>query len=220
MRVSRETAVAHRAAMVAAASRLFRARGLDRVGVAEITRAAGLTHGGFYGHFASKDALAAEAVTAAFDEGRSRLESGSLEDYLKGYLSRFHRDHPESGCPIPSLGADVLQADAAVGRPFVAGVDRLTAALAARLEGGEAGDRQARATALVALLIGGLTLARARAASDREGSDRLLKALRAQALELAGLGAAPPGPTDPGVAFAPAIPSPHGSPVEETASKR
>src|SRR5687768_14918347 len=75
VKVTKEQAAAHRAAIVAAAGRLFRERGFDGVGVAEITRAAGLTHGGFYGHFASKDALAAEACGQAFAESLARLEA-------------------------------------------------------------------------------------------------------------------------------------------------
>ncbi|WP_247896718.1 TetR/AcrR family transcriptional regulator [Azospirillum argentinense] len=73
MKVSKEKAAENRAAIVKAAGRLFRERGFDKVGVAEITKAAGLTHGGFYGHFASKDALAAEACEAAFAESLGRL---------------------------------------------------------------------------------------------------------------------------------------------------
>jgi len=183
-RVSREAAAAHRAAIVRAAGRLFRARGFERVGVAEITREAGLTHGGFYGHFASKEALAAEALTAAFAESRARLDEGTLEHWVKGYLSRSHRDHPESGCPIPSLAADVTHGCQAVRGAFAAGLEMLTDAVAERLADLAEGDRGARATALVALMVGGMGLARPLAAIDRAGSDGLLLALRAQALAL------------------------------------
>lgn len=180
-RVSRETAAAHRAAIVAAAGRLFRRGGFERVGVAEITREAGLTHGAFYGHFASKDALAAEAVAAAFDESRHRLDTVAPADWVRGYLSRGHRDAPESGCPIPALATDAIRADEAVRSVFVDGVEELTNALAERLEGTAEADRRRRAEALLALMVGGLTLARALAASDRERSDRLLVDLREEA---------------------------------------
>ena len=95
MRVSKETAAAHRGAIVAAAGRLFRAHGVAGVAVAEITRACGLTHGGFYGHFASKEALAAEAIAGAFAEGLARLEAAAdLATYVRIYLSRSHRVAP------------------------------------------------------------------------------------------------------------------------------
>lgn len=184
-RVSRETAAAHRTAIVAAAGRLFRQRGFERVGVAEITREAGLTHGGFYGHFASKDALAAEALTAAFAESRALVEAATLEGWVRSYLSRAHRDHPESGCPIPALAADVAQGAEPIRRAFAEGLSTLTAAVAARLDHLGEAERAARAAALVALMVGGLGLARTLVAIDREGSDRLLLTLRVQALALA-----------------------------------
>lgn len=180
-RVSRETAAAHRAAIVAAAGQLFRRRGFERVGVAEITRAAGLTHGGFYGHFASKDALAAEALAAAFAESRAHLEAGSLATWVKAYLSRSHRDTPESGCPLPALAADVAQGEEPVRRAFAAGLDMLTTAVAERLAAVPEADRRRRAGALVALMVGGIGLTRSLVAIDREGSDRLLADLRREA---------------------------------------
>ena len=183
-RVSRETAAAHRTAIVRAAGRLFRARGLERVGVAEITREAGLTHGGFYGHFASKDALAAEALEAAFAESRARLDEGTIESWVKGYLSRTHRDHPDEGCPIPALAAEAAQTGGAIGQAFAEGVSRLTDLVAERLDGDDPADRRGRAAALLATLIGGLTLARSLAATDREASDALLRDLRRRALGL------------------------------------
>lgn len=184
-RVSREAAAAHRAAMVAAASRLVRARGVDGVRVAEVTREAGLTHGGFYGHFADKTALVEEALAAAFDEGRGRLEEVGLEGYLRAYLSRSHRDHPESGCPIPALAAEIDHGDAATRSAFAEGVAALVAAIAARLPDADPEARAGRAAALAALLVGGLTLARAQAATDLDASDRLLRSLRRRALAMA-----------------------------------
>ncbi|NLH82181.1 MAG: TetR/AcrR family transcriptional regulator [Phyllobacteriaceae bacterium] len=183
-RVSKAAAADHRAAIVRAAGRLFRARGLDRVGVAEVTKAAGLTHGGFYGHFASKEALAVEAIAAAFAEGRTRLEADGLDAYLRGYLSRGHRDHPEEGCPLPALAAGpapgVEVADA-----LAAGTRTLVEAIAARLPAVDGAPDVGRALALTALAVGGQVLARMSAASDRPFSDRLLRETRALALDLA-----------------------------------
>ena len=155
-RVSRETAATHRKAMVRAASRLFRARGLDGVGVAEITRAAGLTHGGFYGHFASKEALAAEAVGAAFEEGRVRLETRGLEAWLRGYLSRGHRDRPDEGCPLLAFPSPHARLPDEVATELAGGAARLLDAVAERLpalDGEDAESRARRAAALLATHI-------------------------------------------------------------------
>ena len=109
VKVTKQQAAENRAAVVKAAGRLFRAHGFDGVGVAEITRAAGLTHGGFYGQFASKDALAAEACGQAFAESLALLRPGwtgpvatSLR-YVDSYLSERHRDHPRRRLPDGGL---------------------------------------------------------------------------------------------------------------------
>lgn len=182
-RVSRETAAAHREAIVAAAGRLFRARGVERVGVAEVTREAGLTHGGFYGHFASKEALAAEAIAAAFAESRQRIATLAPEAWVKAYLSRSHRDAPESGCPLPALAAEAARGDESLGRAFAEGLAALVEALADRLGDGPVGGRRAAANELVALMVGGQSLARSLARVDRTASDALLLDLRGRALD-------------------------------------
>lgn len=187
MRVSKEKAAAHRGAIVTAAGRLFRRRGFAGVAVAEITREAGLTHGGFYGHFASKEALAAEAIAAAFAEGLARLDAApDLPTYLRGYLSRSHRDHPEDGCVMAALSADVGRcgdaAEAAWAEGVEAFVDRLTRRLRATSRDEEAARR--RATAVLSMMVGGLALARTLARGAPETSTRMLAALRAEAMAL------------------------------------
>ena len=134
MKVSKEKAAAHRAAIVDAAERLFRERGFDGVGVAEITKAAGLTHGGFYGHFASKEVLAAEACGEAFAKSRVRAaRSTDLAGYIASYLSPRHRDRPEAGCPMPAYATEVARQGAVVQEQFVAGVDRFVEVVDASL---------------------------------------------------------------------------------------
>lgn len=194
MRVSKETAAAHRGAIVVAAGRLFRRHGISGVAVAEITRAAGLTHGGFYGHFASKEALAGEAIAGAFSEGLARLETApDLAGYLRGYLSRGHRDRPEDGCVMVALGTEVGRCGEVVDAVWAMGVAGFVAALARRLPEGATDDdaRRARASALLAMLVGGLSLARGLARTDIAASDRLLTTLRAEAARLAGLAPSP-----------------------------
>src|ERR1700754_1645301 len=112
-RVSRRQAQANRAAVVAASSRLFRERGIDGVSVPELTGAAGLTHGGFYRQFASKDALAALACTAGFEGLLAGLPEaprpGDLRAFLDSYLSPGHRAGPADGCPTTAFASDVTR---------------------------------------------------------------------------------------------------------------
>lgn len=187
MKVSKEKAAAHRAAMVKAAGRLFRERGFDGVGVAEITRAAGLTHGGFYGHFESKGALAAEACGAVLDMAVDRLPGGSravaadLGGFLDSYLTERHRDRSGDGCPMVAFASDMPRQDAALQAPFGTGLETYLAKIEALLpehdaEGGR--SRRDRAIALVSTLVGGLALSRATAKSAPELSAEILAALR------------------------------------------
>jgi len=191
MRVTKEKAAEHRAAILEAAARLFRQRGFDGVGVADIMKEAGLTHGGFYGHFASKDALAAEACGAAFAQTLRRQEThraDGLSGLLDRYLSARHRDHPEGGCPMPAFASEIgHQADAVQDR-FAAGVAGNVDLVASLLpeDAGAPDERRRRAIAIVAGLVGGLALARATAAAAPELSAEILAAVRAELGALAG----------------------------------
>ncbi|MFV3128846.1 TetR/AcrR family transcriptional regulator [Niveispirillum sp. KHB5.9] len=180
MRVSKQKVGEHRDAILVAASRLFRARGFDKVGVAEVTQAAGLTHGGFYGHFASKEALAAEVCDLSFGNAVRRVQaSASLEDYIDYYASTEHRDR-EGPCPMVALGTDVSRLSGPVRAHFSAGVARYVAALRAFMPEDDK-LAEGRASALVSILVGGLSLARALAASDPALSESILDGVRAQA---------------------------------------
>src|SRR5690348_17056449 len=101
MRVSREKAAENRERIVETASRMFREKGFDGVGVDTIMNGAGLTHGGFYGHFGSKDDLAAEAVRRALESGVEK-QSGyaTLSELVSGYLSERHCADRADGCAI------------------------------------------------------------------------------------------------------------------------
>jgi len=197
MKVTKAKAAENRTAIVAAASRLFRERGFDGVGVAEIMQAAGLTHGGFYGNFASKDALAAEACACSFAQSGTRATPGSgatggdLAAYLDTYLSERHRDRPANGCPVAAYVTEVARQDDAVQAEFTAGVARLVDCIAERLAAGEHGvedaeERRSRALTVLAAMAGGMALARATALSNRELSAEILAAVRAQVGRLAG----------------------------------
>jgi TetR/AcrR family transcriptional repressor of nem operon len=195
MKVTREKAAAHRAAIVKAAGRLFRRRGFDKVGVAEITKAAGLTHGGFYGHFASKDALAAEACGQAFAESLDRLSAkadapgGDLLAYVESYLSEHHRDRRDGGCPMAALAAEVPRQERPVQTCFAEGCGRFIDEIAKRLPvsgSGEAApaERRNRAIAVLSTMVGGMALARATARSSPDLSAEILASVRGQIARL------------------------------------
>src|SRR5262245_37831732 len=110
MRVSREQAAANRERIVEAAARLFRECGFDGVGVDAIMKEAGLTHGGFYGHFGSKDDLAAEAVARALAQGTEKLGGDmNLDAFVRAYLSERYCADRGDGCALAALGADMAR---------------------------------------------------------------------------------------------------------------
>jgi len=114
VRVTREQAAANREKILEVAGTLFRERGYDGIGVADIMKHAGLTHGGFYGHFPSKDDLAAEINprVLGLDGWLERLTgraNPSLTDVVRKYLTRRHRDDAGHGCLVAALGSDVVR---------------------------------------------------------------------------------------------------------------
>src|SRR6266480_4084989 len=118
MKVSREQAAANRENVVDVASTLFRKHGFDGIGVADIMKAAGLTHGGFYRNFASKDDLAVKAseraiadTTALLKDGLAQQPKDPFRALIEGYVSSAHRDDPGSGCILPALAVDAARSD-------------------------------------------------------------------------------------------------------------
>jgi len=180
MRNSREVAAENRDRIVAVAAKLFRERGIAAVGVAELMEAAGMTHGGFYKHFSSKDALIDEACRYSFQEPggglREAAETAARGQELKAvvdrYLSRRHRDNPGSGCALAALGGEVGNRESAAREALAAGREKLIA-LVARYMKGE--DVAQRASAFVALMVGALINARL---SDGASSDAVLRAAK------------------------------------------
>lgn len=166
------------------AARALRARGPERLGVAEVMAEAGLTHGGFYAHFKSKDDLLAAAVEEAFRDGRALWMTATqdrpgiegLARYIDLYVSDQHRDRLDTGCPVAALGADFARTESAAGDAFRANVDRLLGAIAERLPGEDPQARAAEAGALFGEMMGAVLVARA--ATDREASNHLLAAAR------------------------------------------
>jgi TetR/AcrR family transcriptional repressor of nem operon len=169
---------ANRAALVQAASALIRERGTAGLTLDGVAARAGLTHGGFYKQFASKDALIVEAIGEAARERREAVAEvsageGGRAALLDWYLSAEHRDEPASGCVVAGLAGEAsVDPHGALGDGFRVALDDL---LAARAD--STGDR-ATALADVALMVGALELARATAGTPL--SDELLAAARAR----------------------------------------
>jgi TetR/AcrR family transcriptional regulator, transcriptional repressor for nem operon len=179
VRVTREQAAANRERILEVAGTLFRERGYDGIGVADIMKRAGLTHGGFYGHFASKDDLAAE-ITARVLGGDGWLErlggrrDPSLADVVRRYLSPRHRDDPGQGCLFAALSADVARQPRSVRRAFTEGLSRRLEMLRTLMPGRSAAAQRRQAVATLASLVGALVLSRA--VDDPELSDEILDA--------------------------------------------
>jgi TetR/AcrR family transcriptional repressor of nem operon len=162
MRVSRERAAENRQRIVETASRMFREHGFDGVGVDAIMNGAGLTHGGFYGHFRSKDDLAAEAMTRALERSvEKQRRYTKLNDLVSGYLSGRHRADRARGCAIAALGADIARQGEGVRGASTAYVRGQLDRFACLLRNGTAASRRRRAITTLAGMVGALTLARA-----------------------------------------------------------
>lgn len=174
-----------RKAILRAAASAVRAKGPDGVGVAEIMAEAGLTHGGFYAHFRSKEALVAAAVEEAFAQNArrfARMTQGmsapeSLAAFVDAYVSPEHRAHPSRGCPLATLSSDLPRQGEAVRAAYERGVKGLIARLAGWLPG-EAGDLDGLAASVAAEMAGAVALSRAIA--DDDEAIRLLADARAR----------------------------------------
>lgn len=175
MKVSRAQAEENRERILDRAAQLFRERGFDGIGLNELMQSAGLTRGGFYGHFESKDDLAAQALSRALasnrEQWRQQADRG-LGAWIRHYLSDAHREEPGTGCGLAALAADVARAGPAVRAVFTGGVRNLVGAVAPQMAGPGDGERRAQALALVSTLVGAVVLSRA---VDDEGLSRELR---------------------------------------------
>jgi len=186
MKVTKEKAAQNRLSIVKAASRLFRERGIDGVGVAEIGKEAGLTHGALYAQFATKEELAAEAMRYALEVGYEKIlapaKKGSaptLTDFLDRYVSQAHRDDLGAGCAMAASASEVARWDEALSERFSAGFEQLVDVVEKSLGEAEleADDRE-RALATVAGMIGAIAVARATRKARPELSEEVLRAVR------------------------------------------
>ncbi|ANK79463.1 MAG: hypothetical protein TEF_00670 [Rhizobiales bacterium NRL2] len=177
MRISRQEAQRNRERIRKVSGELFRARGFGGVAVSDLMKAAGLTHGGFYNHFPSKSALAAEALEDAFRRmAAERAGARSLDELLRGYLSRAARDAPARACPAPALAAETAREEPAVRQAFAEGLEELIGTVEHLLpETRDPDDRRRRATGIVARMAGAVMLSRA-VPDDHPLADELLTA--------------------------------------------
>jgi TetR/AcrR family transcriptional repressor of nem operon len=182
MRVSREQSAANRHKILEVAGTLFRERGFDGTGVDDIMKRAGLTHGGFYGHFGSKDDLAAESCArvlhgAGWIERLTGTPTPSFGAAVRAYLTPRHRDNPGRGCLLAAVGSDVVRQPRSVRRAFTEGLLGRVEALRKLLPGRSAAARREKALATMAGLVGALILSRA--VDDPALSDEILAAAAA-----------------------------------------
>jgi TetR/AcrR family transcriptional repressor of nem operon len=185
MRVTKEVAEQNRRKILETATRLFKTRGIDNVSVADLMKAAGFTHGGFYNHFESKADLAAETVRYAFEQALDEIvgrgaapteDPVPMAERLAHYLSPAHRDDPTGGCPTGSLPVDAGRQSVEAQRAFADGLERYLELI---------GDVDLASTlkrdaAIVTLstLVGAIVLARAVRDGNPALSDELLDVTR------------------------------------------
>jgi TetR/AcrR family transcriptional repressor of nem operon len=185
--VKREQSDENREALLATASRLFRERGIDGVGVAEIAREAGLTHGALYAHFRSKDDLATEAFSRglalsreAFRGKAARRKRSSVLGYLDYLLSPLNRDDPGMSCPMTASASEIGRHGKDISARFAKGFQDKASAFEAVLdEAIPEAEKRRLAMTIVAAEIGAMAVARAVAKSDPSLSDEILKAVHA-----------------------------------------
>ncbi|MBX7134876.1 MAG: TetR/AcrR family transcriptional regulator [Fimbriimonadaceae bacterium] len=184
MRVSRAKAAENRERIIEMAAKLFRERGFDGIGVAELMKSAGLTHGGFYGNFASKEELMAHACAHALKGTLNTLQNAverGGEDVLSAvasaYLSPAHRDRPGTGCTLAALGAEAARHDSPVRGAFTQGVRSVVDILVRLLPGKSKRAKRERALTIYASMVGAMVLARA--VDDAELSEEVLQSVLA-----------------------------------------
>ena len=181
MKVSREQATQNRERIVETAAQLFRERGFAGIGVADLMKEAGLTHGGFYGHFSSKEDLIAEASAralmrslAVLSKVAERAQGAPLSAVADSYLTSRHRDNPGAGCLLAALGPEVSRQGPAVRRSVTDYVRGAVDLLTTMVRGTSNAARRRKALSTYATLVG--TMVVARAVDDRALSQEILDA--------------------------------------------
>lgn len=188
-RMSREEKARTHARIVEVAAGMFRENGIAATGVADVMKAAGLTHGGFYRHFASKDDLVAAAISHAVSTSLAELEEAegleakraALKHFIDRYLSDEHVGNPRDGCPLAALGPEAPRSSSRISDALDEGSAEAVRILTAAMDG-----RRGAASALMATLLGAVVMARM--AGSHQYRKRILLAGRKAALSIAGSG--------------------------------
>jgi TetR/AcrR family transcriptional repressor of nem operon len=188
MRYSREHKLETHARIVKRASVRLREKGAHGVGVADLMKDAGLTHGGFYAHFDSREALVIEAFAYAMDRSTERWRKLSEQTppdkrfaaIVNAYLSAVHRDDPGHGCAVPSLGSEIARESPKTRKAFAAKLEQMIGMLAEQIPGLPPKAARKQAMAALGTMMG--TLVMARIAGNGELSDEILAAGRESVL--------------------------------------
>lgn len=189
MRVSRAQAEANRETVINVASQLFREHGFDGIGLKDLMKGAGLTQGGFYKQFESKDDLAALASRRAMENAAKRWSSAAaesatpLESVFDIYLSEGHREEVADGCPLIALGSDAARQSPEVRQSFQDGIAAYLRALEGFMPPSSGADAKTRAMAVLSLMAGAVTISRV--LNDEELSRAFLEVARAEVSRIA-----------------------------------
>lgn len=193
MKVTKEKSAENRRALVRAASKLFRQHGIEGVGVADIGKEAGLTHGALYAQFTSKEALAAEALADGLRRSYERMIASTsggepaIGEFLDFFINKRHRDNIATGCAMAASGSEIGRQDKSVSRSFAEGFDRVARVLeAAVAPSAMTATARERALVIAAAEIGALIVARGVAKSNPQLSDEMLAAGRRVLGEIGG----------------------------------
>ena len=178
--------------VVEAASRRFRKDGIEATGVVDLMADVGLTHGGFYAHFSSKETLVKEALAAASSKSRERLQReiekaradgrDPLESIVRSYLTTLHRDRPDRGCSVAALGSEIARHPRKTREAFTEGLDKTLEIIAGALPAAVTERRKEKAYAMFSTMIGSLQLSRA--VSDPAMSQAVIDAGIAAAIQI------------------------------------
>lgn len=185
MKVTKAQMQSNRAHIVETASALFRERGYDGVGIADLMAVAGFTHGGFYKHFPSKADLLAEAAACGFAQSAAKAEGVDAAQFVEHYLSRAHRDARGDGCTMAALSGDAARQPESIKAAFAAGLEGLLATLSnqsdAPTDKQEEATLRARRIDVMAQVVGAIVLSRA-CPDDSPLADEILDVCRAAVL--------------------------------------
>jgi TetR/AcrR family transcriptional regulator, transcriptional repressor for nem operon len=177
MRKSRQEAAKTRERIVSVAAREFNKSGIQSTGLAAIMEASGLTHGGFYKHFSSKNQLVAEALEKALERIHSSMEDQSLKEIVGEYLSTRHRDSTEGACPLAALGSELPRVDGETREVASSGLEQIVATIASQLRTFPPREAKARAQAILAAMVGSMVLSRV--VTDKALSESFLRDTKA-----------------------------------------